>query len=224
MPGREAAPLDAVALQTRAVKYKMDGSEGTRITFIQRLASGSDEAWTELNAVYRPLILGWLRRYQLQASDSEDLVQEVLTVLALRVGEFEHNGRLGAFRNWLRTTTVNVTRTYFRKKNRAPQAVGSDTFVEMLQQLEDPDSEQSREFNREHDQYLVSRLVDRVSAQFQPSTMTAFRMHVVQGKSAKETAAELGLTVTAVHIAKSRVLRRLREEAAEWMGDIFPNS
>ena len=197
----------------------MDDSYNTRITFIERLASGSEDAWVELDAVYRPLIVGWLSRYELQPSDRDDIVQEVLTVLAQQVGQFKHNGRLGAFRHWLRATTVNLTRMYLRKKNRA----GSERFSEMLQQLADPESKLSHQFDREHDQFLVGRLIDRVTPQFQPSTVEAFRLHVIAGTNAKETAEELGLSVTAVHIAKSRVLRRLREEAADWIDDVFPH-
>jgi RNA polymerase sigma-70 factor (ECF subfamily) len=35
---------------------------------------------------------------------------------------------------------------------------------------------------------------------------------VVEGKSGAEAAAELGLSVDAVYVARSRVLRRLRQE------------
>jgi len=46
-----------------------------------------------------------------------------------------------------------------------------------------------------------------------PATWRAFRRQVVDECSASSVADELGLTANAVLIAKSRVLRRLREEA-----------
>jgi RNA polymerase sigma-70 factor (ECF subfamily) len=46
--------------------------------------------------------------------------------------------------------------------------------------------------------------------------LRAFWRTAVDGQSAAETAAELGMSVPAVRMAKSRVLHRLRQE----MGDL----
>ncbi|MEK6238236.1 MAG: sigma-70 family RNA polymerase sigma factor, partial [Planctomycetales bacterium] len=194
-----------------------DADKGTRLSFIQQLGDGDGQAWEELNRLYRPLICNWLRRFELQPSDVEDLTQDVMIVVASKVDEFSHNGRLGAFRAWLRTTTVHLTMNFLRKKR--PASVGSNSFLE-LQQLNDAESELSREFNREHDRHVVKSLLKKITPQFKPSTVEAFRLHVVEEMNASQTAQQLGLTVKAVHIAKSRVLRRLRESAADWFDDL----
>ena len=49
---------------------------------------------------------------------------------------------------------------------------------------------------------------------FTPGAGQAFRRQVLDGVSASAAAAELGMTVNAVLIAKSRVLQRFRQEAA----------
>jgi RNA polymerase sigma-70 factor (ECF subfamily) len=51
-----------------------------------------------------------------------------------------------------------------------------------------------------------------MQADFQPTTWKACWEHVVAGRPAAEVAAELGITVNAVHLARARVLRRLRQE------------
>lgn len=53
---------------------------------------------------------GWLRRYALQTADADDLVQDVCGVLVSELPAFEHNGRRGAFRCWLRGIMVNRLR------------------------------------------------------------------------------------------------------------------
>ena len=50
--------------------------------------------------------------------------------------------------------------------------------------------------------------------QFEPSTWQAFRRVALDGVPPDQAAAELGLSVNAVFIAKSRVLSRLRQEGA----------
>ena len=47
---------------------------------------------------------------------------------------------------------------------------------------------------------------------FQPATWRACWENVVEGRPAAEVARELGITVNAVYLAKSRVLRRLHQE------------
>jgi RNA polymerase sigma-70 factor (ECF subfamily) len=52
-----------------------------------------------------------------------------------------------------------------------------------------------------------------VQPDFSPTTWEAFRQFAQAGRPAAQVAEELGLSVNAVLQAKSRILRRLREEA-----------
>jgi RNA polymerase sigma-70 factor (ECF subfamily) len=53
-----------------------------------------------------------------------------------------------------------------------------------------------------------------VEKNFEPMTVQAFRRLALDGASGADVAQELGLSVAAVYVAKSRVLARIREEAA----------
>ena len=192
----------------------------TRISFIRYLDEGDEAAWNELNRIYRPMIVHWLRRYRLQAGDAEDIAQEVMATVARRVSDFDHNGRIGAFRKWLRTITFNVSQNFLKKVNQQPQGGGGSTFQEMLGQLQDPESDIAREFDLQHDHFMLLGLLDSVSSQFQPDTIEAFRLYVLEGVAADEIAERLGVQPHAVYMAKSRVLRSLRELAAEWIDEM----
>lgn len=191
----------------------------TRITLLQRLGEGDVDAWNELYQVYCPLMTNWLRRFSLSNEDIEDLTQEIMTVVARQIGEFEHNGLMGAFRSWLRTTAANLARNHLRKKKIV--ASGSMSLMKMLDQLQDSSSSIAQQFDREHDRYVVRRLLERASAQFAPQTMAIFRMHVIRGVSARDTAARVGVSAVSVHTAKSRVLRWLRQHAADWGSELY---
>jgi RNA polymerase sigma-70 factor (ECF subfamily) len=52
-----------------------------------------------------------------------------------------------------------------------------------------------------------------------PGTWRAFRRQVVDGAAAAAVATELGISVNAALLAKSRVLRRLRDEAGGLLDD-----
>jgi RNA polymerase sigma-70 factor (ECF subfamily) len=53
-----------------------------------------------------------------------------------------------------------------------------------------------------------------VQGDFDPVTWQAFRRHVQEGEPAVQVAAALGLSLNSVLLAKSRVLKRLQQEAA----------
>lgn len=185
----------------------------TSATLLERLRDRADAAaWQRLVDLYSPLLSGWLRRYSLQDADVDDLVQEVLVTVAREAPKFQHSGRRGAFRHWLRSILVNRLREFWRDRRLRPLATGDSEFAAMLDQLEDSDSSLSHLWDQEHDQHIVRRLLALIEPQFAPSTWQAFRRVVLEGARPDTAAAELGLTVNAVFIAKSRVLQRLREE------------
>ena len=54
----------------------------------------------------------------------------------------------------------------------------------------------------------------RGQGDFAPATWQACRRYVLEGEPAARVAEELGLSLNSVLLAKSRVLNRLRQEAA----------
>ena len=69
-----------------------------------------------------------------------------------------------------------------------------------------------RVWQLEYDRRLFQWAADRVRGSFQAMTWRAFWLTAVLDKSGKETAAELGMTVAAVYVARSRVMARLKAE------------
>ena len=186
----------------------------TSATLLQRLNDRTDSvAWRRLVDLYTPLIGSWLRRQGVSAEDAEDLSQEVLGIVVREVSRFRHNGRAGAFRTWLRTITANCLRQAWRSRRLGLRATSPPDFDRALDQLEDPASDLSRLWDREHDEFVLHRLLALLEPDFQPATWRAFRRQVIDGRPAEAVAAELGLTVNAVLIAKSRVLSHLRRNA-----------
>jgi RNA polymerase sigma-70 factor (ECF subfamily) len=184
----------------------------TSLSLLERLRGRSAaSAWGRLVDLYTPLIHSWLRRHRVRPEDADDLVQEVLGVLLRELPQFEHNRRPGAFRCWLRTITANRLRAFW--KDRARWQAGGVDLERQLDELADPDSALSRLWDREHDELVLRRLLELTEPEFTPTAWLAFRRLALEGRPPAEVARELGTTVNAVLLAKSRVLRRLRQEA-----------
>jgi RNA polymerase sigma-70 factor (ECF subfamily) len=186
----------------------------TSVSLLERLHATSDAAdWQRLVDLYTPLIRGWLSRHLAPNSDVDDLVQDVLAVVVRKLPDFRHNQRTGAFRAWLRSITVNCLRDHWRAR-RAAAGAGDERLAALLDQLEDPHNSLSHQWDLEHDQHVARRLMELVEPEFTPQTWRAFQQVAIQGRSPDAVAADLGISVNAVFIAKSRVLSRLRQEGA----------
>lgn len=173
-------------------------------------------AWQRWHALYEPLIHGWLARHRLIAADRDDVSQNVLAVVVRRIGEFHHNGRVGAFRTWLKSITINCLRDTWKAQRNHPRTTAA---LGALDDWADDKSLLSREWDQEHDRHIVQKLLTFLQPAFSAETWSAFERIVVEGRTASEVGAELGMSVNAVYIAKSRVLTRLRQEAAGLVDD-----
>jgi RNA polymerase sigma-70 factor (ECF subfamily) len=185
----------------------------TRQSLLLRAQAGETAAWKELTDLYRPLILVWLNRQGVPAGDLEDVGQDVLLSVVKHLPGFQHPGQRGAFRSWLRTIVCSRTADYWRAADADTHAQGGSGATAALQQIADPDSVLNRQWDEEHDRYVVDRLLDLVEEEFEPITLQAFRRLALDGVSGAEAAQELGLSLAAVYVAKSRVLARIRQEA-----------
>lgn len=183
----------------------------TSQTLLEQLGEQDDDAsWKQLLDLYAPLLQSWLGRYDVQASDADDLVQDVLMVVMRELPGFQHNQQTGAFRNWLRRILVNRLRNFWRKRGRADLAGGGSDLAKRLNELEDPRSQSTLAWDREHDRHLVRKLLGMIELQFTESTRKVFRRLVLDEVAPDQVAAEFDMSLNAVFTAKSRVLRELR--------------
>ena len=189
----------------------------TSVSLLDRLKDARPDAsdWGRLQDIYLPLIARWLRRIPGLSEENDDLAQEVFVVMVRELPRFERQ-REGSFRAWLRQVTVNKVRTLRKQLGRKPVA-GVDLTDGFLDRLAEPNSELARVGPGPRPARLPEALAI-VQPDFQANTWEAFRRFAIDGHPAAEVAAELGLNVNSVLQAKSRILRRLREEAGELLG------
>jgi RNA polymerase sigma-70 factor, ECF subfamily len=180
-------------------------------SLLQRVRNGSTSAdWERLTDLYTPFLQRIVQHFGVSDADRDDLIQEVFTVVVREIKGFEHNDQRGAFRRWLRTITLNRLRGAWRAKANRPADVHNPDALLASQQ--DSANDLERLWDQEHDVWVARKLLELLEPEFTVSTWQAFCRQVMDGLAANEVARELGMSANAVLIAKSRVLRRLREE------------
>ena len=187
-------------------------SDHTDPTLLKRLGQDSSDeaAWEAFVAHYRPKIRAWCGQRGLQAADADDVTQDVLLRLARALRKFTYDPSR-KFRGWLRVVTEHAVSDFFADQKRRPRARGEDRGLVALETAETQDDLLALVEN-EFTHAVVIQACATVYARVEPQTWEAFRLTACEHRPGEDVAAALGMNVTAVFKAKSRVLQYIRQE------------
>ena len=198
----------------------MDESQATRLSLIARARDRSDAAaWIEFTSLYQPLILRVARRAGLQEADAEDIAQDVMRNVAIALPDLRIRPD-GGFRRWLFTATRNRLTDHFRSAKHRDRGAGDSAALARLSQV--PAAVEEPDWDREYERQVLNWAAERVRKEFREATWQAFTRTAIDGRPGPEVALELGLSQGAVHVARCRVLARLKEVVREHLGDDSP--
>ena len=196
-----------------------DANPSVGSTLLEQLRAGQTDAWERLARLYGPTVYVWCRRAGVPEADAADVSQEVLAAVARHLADFRREQPGDSFRGWLWTITRNKVRDHWRRRVDEAKASGGTTAQEMMNQVPEvapPDSEAGAEGEPGD---LYRRALELIRSEFEERTCRAFLMVTVEARRPADVAAALGMTPGAVYIAKSRVLKRLREEFGDLLED-----
>jgi RNA polymerase sigma-70 factor (ECF subfamily) len=202
------------------IEKAMPGADSglTRPSLLLRIRDAADsDSWSEFADVYGPLVRAYCRRWGLQDADARDVEQEVLAQVSRSIAAFEYEPARGRFRDWLGTVTRRkIARLLERSKDR--RGTGGDDANARLAALEasGTDPEWTSDFHAR----ILETAFARVRPCFEASTWDAFARVWADGQPAARVADETGLSIDSVYAAKSRVLKRLREEVLSLAEDL----
>jgi RNA polymerase sigma factor (sigma-70 family) len=188
-------------------------SEKTSVKLLEQVGQEPIDqvAWQTFVAYYGPKIRGWCRQGGLQEADADDVAQDVLLRLARALRTFTYDPSR-TFRGWLRMVTQHAVSDFFADRKRRPAAGSGDARVLAVLETAQARDDLLALLNEEFTRVLVSQACDVVRARVEPQTWEAFLLTAYENRPAEEVAAALGMNVTAVFKAKSRVLAFIREE------------
>ena len=199
----------------------MDGidSDKTHPSLLVRIRDGQDDAsWRTFVDLYAPLIYRYCRLRGLQDADAADVGQEVLAQVAQSIRRFEYQPERGRFRDWLGTVTRNKVVRFLEVQGRPARGAGGSSSDGVLDAVGDPGGDSA--WDAEFHAHVLRTALERIRPRVERTTWEAFHRVWVEGKPPLETARELGIAIDAVYLAKSRMLRRLREEVVAIAEDL----
>ncbi len=192
-----------------------DGSSPTtRISLLVRLRDlGDGEAWQTFVDIYAPLVYAYCRRKGLQEADASDVTQEVLTEVARCIPGFSYDPSRGRFRDWLGTVARRRLQRFFDDCRQAVPLAGA-----LLEEVAAPDLD--TDWSEEFHARVLQVALERARPHFEAATWRAFELVWLENRAPADVAAEVGLPIETVYVAKSRVLKALRQVVLELAEDL----
>lgn len=185
-------------------------------SLLDRLVERDPDAWKRIVRLCYPLVRSWCRRGGLQAEDSADVAQEVFRVLAMSISRFSSEGGQNSFRGWLYGITQRQLLAYWRRQRKEPTGAGGSEALEWFAGLSEAasvaDASVASRLEPDDRHELLRRALALLQQGVAEHTWQAFWRTAVEGQAAADVAADLGISVNAVYVAKARLLARLREE------------
>ncbi len=185
----------------------------TRASLLVRLRDARDaDAWAHFVQLYAPLVYGYARKQGLQDADAADFCQDVLRIVAGAIGKLEYDPERGAFRNWLFTIVRRKLINWRAAQRIRVTASGDEETQRLIEQMPAADGDVDQ-WETEWQRSVFAWACEQVRRDVAEKSWLAFWKTAVDGLPGKQVASELGLSVAAVYIARSRILARLKELA-----------
>ena len=175
------------------------------------------EGWQRLWSVYSKYVHYRIRRTGADENDIDDIAQDVFNSVAQKIADFTPAARVGSFRTWLGLIVRHRVADYYRNQKKSVGAGEASGRTDALRSVADPSV--NIDDNDESESAEIKQIYERALAlamsEFEETTVIMFRQSLAEERSTKDIADEHGVSSAAVRMAKSRVLRRLRELLGE---------
>jgi RNA polymerase sigma-70 factor, ECF subfamily len=183
----------------------------TSMSLLVGLRGDCPDAWRRLADLYTPLMQQWCLRKRIPPTDIDDVIQEVMLAVTSGIKRFRRDRDTDTFRGWLRRITDYKVADWIARRTRERGAASLDVIPVSWTAPEDDE-----QVEKESVIGLYTRALDLVREQFEEKTWKAFWNVTVEDRDPGDVAKDLHMSRSSVYVAKSRVLRRLREV----MGDV----
>ncbi|MFN3191327.1 MAG: sigma-70 family RNA polymerase sigma factor [Aureliella sp.] len=181
----------------------------TRESLIVRVKDPRDrDAWDQFVSIYRPVIYRMARSRGIQDADAQDLAQRVLVSISQAIPAWEPRDGI-RFRHWLAKVAKNAAMNALSRK---PQDLGRGGSEHLLYLKEVEGEPNDGSYEIEMQRQMFRRAARIVRKRADDTTWLAFSLTMIEGISCEAAAAQLGLSPGSVYAARSRIVRRLREQ------------
>lgn len=190
-----------------------DSSLASRTTtqLLEALRDPSDRpAWEHLDRRFRPVIAGFTRRLGLTESEAEEAAQQTLYEFARAYRDGRYERERGRLSSWILGIAHHTALRTLRDRRRAASLDEDQADESALRSI----------WSEERDRVILMQALGKLrdDSSIDDRTLLVFELTALRGVPTGEAAAQAGMTADQVYVARSRLVKRLREAVAVMTG------
>jgi RNA polymerase sigma-70 factor (ECF subfamily) len=205
--------LEEAALQINQRPAELEAERGSDAQLLAAAKSGHSVAFGDLFNRYKRRIFSLAQRIVRNHEDTEDVVQEAFQQAFVHLQDFEGSAR---FSTWLSRIAINVALMKLRKKARKVEIS-----IDEHSETEDPSFRDAvTDLAPNPEQHCIrkerSRILREALAELRPNARQVLELYELEGRSMKEIAAGMGISVTAVKARIFQARPKMRHELNQY--------
>lgn len=218
-------------IETRNTRYAVIARDQTERILVdqtkeylhQRLSKVAPDAvltraWDVFYHTYTDVLRRMAAEFQLDAQQSEDLVQEVWARVIVNLSKFQWHEHGAGLRGWLYMMIRNQALNQIRHRARRPVTFGGGA---EMGDVPDPGPGPEEQWDASWDRELLHQLIEELGTKVSPLNHRLMTMRWLEERSLAETAAVLNLAEKQVTYRQHRLFCKLRAALAVYRGEPF---
>lgn len=202
---------------------RSNSSPQTRKTLIEKLDNWSDwSSWDEFYRTYSTFVFHVARKSGLSDDEASDVVQETFIGVAKNLQKKKFDTTQGSFKSFLLNQARWRILDQFRRRKKQNEREANIHFDEdeerrtaPIDRCADPKGVTLEKlWDKEWQEQVMELALRKVRTMVSPRQFQIFSCYVIKGWTADRVKEELGVNAAQVYLAKHRVGRLLKKEAA----------
>jgi RNA polymerase sigma-70 factor (ECF subfamily) len=202
--------------QVQSGRHIMANSE-TLVSLIEGVCQRDPKRWDQFDAIYRPMMMEFLRKRGVPEFKADEVVQQVFWKLLHKIHTYDRSK--STFRSWLFTvvnrTLIDIVRREYADINKRRGWV-----LNVLNVSASDSVELEKSWATVHRKRILKHALKAVRARVSDRVWACFELSVYHELPAAEIRRRLGIKPGAVYVNVHRVMKYLREYCREFEEDV----
>ena len=194
-------------------------SHTTRASLLSRVCKGDEVSWEEFYKSYINLFHGINQQiFHFNDHDIKDVIQEVMLCFFEKSTTFKYDRTQGRISNYLGQTFRNKAKQFRDRRMRKKTEIA--TPIEDIEQLSgSSDEDFYKIWNAEWQKLVINQSLHDLKETIEPQTFQIFHHLVIEEIPPEEVADAFQTTLNNVRSIKSRLAKKVRAHAQEYMDE-----
>jgi RNA polymerase sigma-70 factor, ECF subfamily len=189
----------------------------TLVSVIVGVCQQDSGRWRQFDAIYRPMLLAYLRKQRLKESEANDVVQDIFVKLLGKIHTYDREKC--RFRSWLFSVAHNALIDYIRRQAGHEKAV-KGWMLQMLRAKPSDSVRMEEEWTILYRERILAHALKTVRRRVSSRTWSCFEQRLLRARPADQIGHDLGLSPNAVYVNACRVMKLVRTVCEDFDEDM----